>query len=273
MSIHPLSLWACVEAATKVVCLHRNDFTLRSFHPVGWLVICQPDTKPGGDRVSVGNNEREKESTEGVSWGWLVLTGVPSARLSSLSLPLSIVTLGKLWTNPNFFPMYVTPSIWIVLSAFRISRLCGLSVFFLLFWGTSPVPLLQFHVYALPGSLQSSAEPINFFTALLGLEWPLNRKVSIGFEAKAFHHHNAPLLWMMEWRCSYNCISAVDLWVSFSWRLIGSCAHGQDAHGTGAWTHPSPILLNVIVISMFINELVPTFTGLKRSLLYTHTPV
>lgn len=58
-----------------------TSFTLRtSLHPSGWIVICQPDMKPGGDRDSVGNNEREgererergerereKESTEGVS--------------------------------------------------------------------------------------------------------------------------------------------------------------------------------------------------------------
>lgn len=50
---------------------------LCSCHWSGWLVICKPDTKAGGHGVTVGNNERERESMR-------VCPGAGNIRLSLL---------------------------------------------------------------------------------------------------------------------------------------------------------------------------------------------
>lgn len=172
-----------MDAATKVACLLRNDFTLRSSSSKRLARHLSTRYGAGGDRVSVGNNERERERERGREHGGCVLRqGMSVFQLSSgwfpartsrlipLSLPLSPYTRRHLWTNPK--PSMSHLRTGLILNALRVAPLLpGCSVSSPPFCGTSPVPLLRFH-FKVP-LCQFTA-----FTVLLGLKWPLD--VSVG---------------------------------------------------------------------------------------------
>lgn len=94
---HPMSRRErVVEAAAKVV--WRSDFTARSSHPSGWLVISQPDTT---ETVWETMREREREGAHG---GCVLRQGISVSLLASGRFPARTMCSHPFLSPPSLHP-------------------------------------------------------------------------------------------------------------------------------------------------------------------------